>query len=187
AARRRVAHPQLALQSDAVLGRERHGVHRQRDLSDTIRAWRPTNVESKASRSRCATPTRGPISPRSRGSASRSGTARCSSRRSGRATCSPRSRGSPARRGRCCSRAAPRIFIAALVPRGVRLAGESVDGVLLNWCTRERVAEGVAEVREGAATSGGDQYHVSVAVYIRACIHGDDANAELEAVQTAAG
>ena len=83
--------------------------------------------------------------------------------------------------------APPPIWIAALGPRAVRLAGEIADGVLLNWCTPERVAEAVAEVREGAATSGRDPDQVTVAVYIRACIHGDDANAELEAVQTAAG
>src|SRR5436305_11709147 len=37
----------------------------------------------------------------------------------------------------------PAIWIAALGPRATRLAGEVADGVLLNWCTPERVATAV--------------------------------------------
>ena len=37
------------------------------------------------------------------------------------------------------------IWISALGPRAMRLAGEIADGVLLNWCTPERV--GVAKQR----------------------------------------
>jgi alkanesulfonate monooxygenase SsuD/methylene tetrahydromethanopterin reductase-like flavin-dependent oxidoreductase (luciferase family) len=81
---------------------------------------------------------------------------------------------------------APSIWIAALGPKAVRVAGEIADGVLLNWCTPERVAEAVAGVDEGAAAAGRDPREVTVGVYVRACIH-DEEHAALEAVQTAAG
>lgn len=60
------------------------------------------------------------------------------------------------------------IFLAALGPRMVELAGQVADGVLLNWCTPERVATARKAIprREG----------FTVAVYVRACLaHVDDA------------
>ncbi|MDQ4006070.1 MAG: LLM class flavin-dependent oxidoreductase [Actinomycetota bacterium] len=62
-----------------------------------------------------------------------------------------------------------RVLLAALGPRMVRLAGEVADGVILNWCTPERVAEARAEVGDG----------VSISVYVRACLsHVDEHAAE---------
>ncbi len=81
---------------------------------------------------------------------------------------------------------APSIWIAALGPKAVRVAGEVADGVLLNWCTPERVEEAVVGVRQGAVAAGRDPGEVTVAVYVRACVH-DDQHAALEAVRTAAG
>jgi alkanesulfonate monooxygenase SsuD/methylene tetrahydromethanopterin reductase-like flavin-dependent oxidoreductase (luciferase family) len=46
------------------------------------------------------------------------------------------------------------IWIAALGPRAVALAGEVADGVLLNWCTPGRVAEARAAVRAAAVAAG---------------------------------
>jgi alkanesulfonate monooxygenase SsuD/methylene tetrahydromethanopterin reductase-like flavin-dependent oxidoreductase (luciferase family) len=60
------------------------------------------------------------------------------------------------------------VFLAALGPRMVDLAGQAADGVLLNWCTPERVAAARKAIprREG----------FTVAVYVRACLaHVDDA------------
>jgi 5,10-methylenetetrahydromethanopterin reductase len=81
---------------------------------------------------------------------------------------------------------APQIWIAALGPKAMRLAGEVADGVLLNWCTPERVARAKEELAEGAAAAGRDPDAISVGVYVRACVE-EDAAAALAAVQAAAG
>jgi alkanesulfonate monooxygenase SsuD/methylene tetrahydromethanopterin reductase-like flavin-dependent oxidoreductase (luciferase family) len=60
------------------------------------------------------------------------------------------------------------IWISALGPAAVRLAGEVADGVLLNWCTPERVAVARDAVREAADRAGRDPDAVTVAVYVRA-------------------
>ena len=79
----------------------------------------------------------------------------------------------------------PPIWIAALGPKAMRLAGAIGDGVLLNWCTPERVARAREELAEGAAAAGRDPGEITVGVYVRACVHGDAAAARL-AVSTAA-
>jgi alkanesulfonate monooxygenase SsuD/methylene tetrahydromethanopterin reductase-like flavin-dependent oxidoreductase (luciferase family) len=61
----------------------------------------------------------------------------------------------------------PRIWVAALGPRAVRLGGEVADGVLLNWCTPERVARARRELAEGAAAAGRDPASVTLGVYVR--------------------
>jgi 5,10-methylenetetrahydromethanopterin reductase len=79
------------------------------------------------------------------------------------------------------------IWIAALGPRSVRLAGRVADGVLLNWCSPERVASARAAVRAAASEAGRDPDAVTVAVYVRACLDQDDAAAAVSAVKAAAG
>ncbi|MGZ4149928.1 MAG: LLM class flavin-dependent oxidoreductase, partial [Actinomycetota bacterium] len=70
------------------------------------------------------------------------------------------------------------IWISALGPRAVRLAGEVADGVLLNWCTPERVARAVVGVREGAEEAGRDPAEVTLGVYVRASL-GDGSGLDL--------
>ena len=69
------------------------------------------------------------------------------------------------------------IYLAALGPRMTELAGESADGVILNWCTPERVALARAAIprREG----------FTLAVYVRACLSHVDEHAN-EALRIAA-
>jgi alkanesulfonate monooxygenase SsuD/methylene tetrahydromethanopterin reductase-like flavin-dependent oxidoreductase (luciferase family) len=69
------------------------------------------------------------------------------------------------------------IWVAALGPRAMRLAGELADGVLLNWCPPERVAFARDRVREGAEAAGRDPEAVTVAVYVRACVGQDEEEA----------
>lgn len=69
------------------------------------------------------------------------------------------------------------IWIAALGPRAMRLAGEVADGVLLNWCTPERVAFARERVAEGAERAGRDPRQVAVAVYVRSWVGQDEAEA----------
>lgn len=79
----------------------------------------------------------------------------------------------------------PPVWIAALGPRAMRLGGEVADGVLLNWCTPERVAYARERVAEGASDAGRDPAKVTVAVYVRACV--GEREAALSALKAAAG
>ena len=64
----------------------------------------------------------------------------------------------------------PPLWIAALGPSAMRLAGEVADGVILNWCTPERVAEARIEIAEGASAAGRNPADVTIAVYVRAAL-----------------
>jgi alkanesulfonate monooxygenase SsuD/methylene tetrahydromethanopterin reductase-like flavin-dependent oxidoreductase (luciferase family) len=60
------------------------------------------------------------------------------------------------------------IWVAALGPKAVRLAGEIADGVILNWCTPDRVAEARDAIRAAANDAGRDPGAVTISVYVRA-------------------
>jgi 5,10-methylenetetrahydromethanopterin reductase len=77
------------------------------------------------------------------------------------------------------------VWLAALGPRMVGLAGEVGDGVLLNWCTPERVAKAREEVARGAERAGRDPAGLTVGVYVRACLGHEEPHA-LEALGPAA-
>ena len=64
----------------------------------------------------------------------------------------------------------PPIWLAALGNGMIGLAAESADGVLLNWCTPDRVAEARALIAERAESAGRDPGSITVAVYVRACL-----------------
>ena len=59
------------------------------------------------------------------------------------------------------------IWTAALGPRAVRLAGEIADGVVLNWCTPERVAQAREAMRIAAGDAGRDPDAITISVYVR--------------------
>jgi len=66
------------------------------------------------------------------------------------------------------------LYLAALGPQMLRLAGELADGVSLNWSTpeqrrwsRERIAEGTAKVGRPASS-------VQLMEYIRVCVDDDE-------------
>jgi 5,10-methylenetetrahydromethanopterin reductase len=65
------------------------------------------------------------------------------------------------------------IFVGALGPQMLRLAGELADGVSLNWCTPEQVAWSREQVAEGARRAGRDQAAIAMAQYIRVCVDDD--------------
>ena len=69
------------------------------------------------------------------------------------------------------------VYLAALGPQMLRLAGEIADGTLLNWATPERIAVSRARIEEGAARSGRDPGAVPMTMYIRVCIDDDVAAA----------
>jgi 5,10-methylenetetrahydromethanopterin reductase len=76
-------------------------------------------------------------------------------------------------------------YLAALGPSMATLAGRAADGVLLNWCTPERVARARREVAAGAEAAGRNPGEITVAVYVRACL-GHDRERALEALGLAA-
>jgi alkanesulfonate monooxygenase SsuD/methylene tetrahydromethanopterin reductase-like flavin-dependent oxidoreductase (luciferase family) len=79
------------------------------------------------------------------------------------------------------------VWLAGLGPRSMRLAGRIADGVLLNWCSPERVAQARLDIRAAAVDAGRDADDVTVAVYVRACVDQDDPVAALDAAKAAAG
>jgi alkanesulfonate monooxygenase SsuD/methylene tetrahydromethanopterin reductase-like flavin-dependent oxidoreductase (luciferase family) len=75
------------------------------------------------------------------------------------------------------------VYLAALGPQMLRLAGEAADGALLNWATPERIAASRAEIDAGSARAGRDPGTVPMTMYIRVCID-DDAAAARQALGT---
>ena len=65
------------------------------------------------------------------------------------------------------------VYLGALGPRMLRLAGEMADGVALNWCSREQVAWSREQVAEGARSAGRAPAEIKMAEYIRVCVDED--------------
>ena len=68
------------------------------------------------------------------------------------------------------------IYIAALGPRMLELAGEMADGVLMNWTAAGFIAQAVAHVERGAKKAGRDISEIDIAGYVRVAV-GDDQEA----------
>jgi len=71
----------------------------------------------------------------------------------------------------------PPVWISALGDRAMRLAGEVADGVILNWCTPERVAAASGHIRRAASAAGRDPAAITIAVYVRGSVGGDGVSA----------
>ncbi len=69
------------------------------------------------------------------------------------------------------------VYLAALGPQMLRLAGETADGALLNWATPEHIAVSRARIGEGVARAGREPGAVPVTMYIRVCVDDDVAAA----------
>ena len=65
------------------------------------------------------------------------------------------------------------IYIAALGPRMLRLAGEMADGVLLSWTAASYLKEAIRQVREGATSAGRDPDEVEISGYVRVAVTDD--------------
>ncbi len=65
------------------------------------------------------------------------------------------------------------VYLGALGPEMLRLAGELAEGVCLNWCTPEQIAWSRERIAEGAARVGRDPASVKVVEYIRVCVDDD--------------
>lgn len=78
------------------------------------------------------------------------------------------------------------IWISAMGPKAMRLAGEIADGALLNWCSPERVVFAKARIAEGAEAAGRDPATILLGVYVRSWV-GPDAEAAMTLLRSAAG
>ncbi|MCH7736573.1 MAG: LLM class flavin-dependent oxidoreductase [Chloroflexi bacterium] len=65
------------------------------------------------------------------------------------------------------------IYIAALGPRMLQLAGEIADGVLLSWTAASYLEQAVRLVREGATKAGRDPSEVEISGYLRVVVTDD--------------
>ena len=65
------------------------------------------------------------------------------------------------------------VYLGALGPEMLRLAGELADGAALNWCSPEQIAWSRERVAEGAARAGRSEAEVNVTEYIRVCVDDD--------------
>jgi probable F420-dependent oxidoreductase len=70
-----------------------------------------------------------------------------------------------------------RIYLAALGPEMLELAGEIADGVLLNWIPPEAVAASIAHLRRGAQRAGRALDGFEIASFVRTCVTDDAAAA----------
>ena len=66
------------------------------------------------------------------------------------------------------------IYIAALGPQMLELAGEMADGVLMNWTAESFITEAVKHVKRGAAKAGRDPSEIDIAGYVRVAAGGDE-------------
>jgi len=70
-----------------------------------------------------------------------------------------------------------RIYLGALGPQMLRLAGERYDGAALNWCAPEQTLWSRERVAAGALAAGRDPRDVLIHQYIRVCVDPDVAAA----------
>ena len=72
------------------------------------------------------------------------------------------------------------IFLGALGPKMLSLAGELADGVALNWCTPEQIQWSREKINEGADISNRNPSDITVSQYIRVCIDKDEEKARIK-------
>ena len=65
------------------------------------------------------------------------------------------------------------IYIAALGPRMLQLAGEIAEGVLLSWTAASYLKQAIQLVRDGATKAGRDPAEVEISGYLRVAVTDD--------------
>ena len=78
----------------------------------------------------------------------------------------------------CTPSVAVPVYIAALRPAMLRMAGAVADGVLLNWATPQRIREAIEHVHAGARAAGRAPREVRIACYLRTCVSDDNERVE---------
>lgn len=62
------------------------------------------------------------------------------------------------------------VYLAALRPQMLQLAGEIADGVLMNWATLDYMPQAIAAIRQGAEVAGRNPDEIRIACYLRTCV-----------------
>ena len=71
------------------------------------------------------------------------------------------------------------VYLGALGPQMLRLAGKRYDGAALNWCSAQQVRWSREHIAAGARAAGRDPSRVRIHEYIRVCIDEDEEAARL--------
>ncbi len=66
------------------------------------------------------------------------------------------------------------IYVAALGPQMLELAGEMADGVLMNWTAESFIPQAVEHIQRGARIAGRDISEIDIAGYVRVAAGGDE-------------
>ena len=66
------------------------------------------------------------------------------------------------------------VYLGALGPKMLQLAGELADGAALNWCDPDQIEWSRERIAEGAEKANRDPSEVKVAEYIRVCVDEDE-------------
>jgi len=66
------------------------------------------------------------------------------------------------------------VYLGAIGPLMLRLAGERYDGAALNWCSPAQVAWSRERVAAGARSAGRDPAVVRIHEYVRVCVDDDE-------------
>ncbi len=65
------------------------------------------------------------------------------------------------------------VYVAALGPKMLEIAGETADGAVLNWCSADQVTWSRERMNAGATTAGRDPSALRMAEYIRVAVDDD--------------
>ena len=71
------------------------------------------------------------------------------------------------------------VYLGALGPQMLRLAGERYDGAALNWCSIDQVRWSRERVAAGAVRAGREPSDVRIHEYIRICVDEDEEAARI--------
>jgi 5,10-methylenetetrahydromethanopterin reductase len=71
------------------------------------------------------------------------------------------------------------IYLGALGPQMLRLAGQRYDGAALNWCSTEQVKWSRERVAAGARAADRDPSSIRLHEYIRVCVNEDEQGARV--------
>ena len=74
------------------------------------------------------------------------------------------------------------IYIAALGPQMLQMAGELADGVLMNWTAVDYLGEAIGHINRGAEIAGRDSKDIDIAGYVRVAV-GDDLSASRDSLR----
>ncbi len=65
------------------------------------------------------------------------------------------------------------VYLAALGPQMLELAGEVADGVCLNWASPDQISWSDRQIRIGASRAGRQRDELTMSMYVRVCIDED--------------